>query len=87
MYYEINIAFNGKHFFATHKRSITDSETFVKVFAILNKKFPEREGYSLTAAYNPENSREASRSAILKYINAGEPYKLFELFENNNPSK
>jgi len=44
MYYEINIALNGKHLFATHKRSITDSETFLKVFAILNKNFQKKKG-------------------------------------------
>jgi hypothetical protein len=81
MYYEIIIALNGKHLFATHKRSIPDSETFLKVFAILNEKFPEKEGYSLLAEFNPEQSRGTTRTTILEKINAGNPYKVFELFE------
>jgi hypothetical protein len=36
MNYEINIALNGSHFFATHQRSITDEETLIAVFEVLN---------------------------------------------------
>ena len=38
-------------------------------------------GYSLTADYNPESSRGASRSAILEVIDSGNPRKVYELFE------
>lgn len=83
MHYEINIALNGRHFFATDKRSITNLETFLKVFAVLNEKFPESEGYSLSADYNPQRSVVAFRKFILKHIEKGTTDKLFELPKKN----
>lgn len=47
MYYEINVALNGKHFFATDKRSITNKSTMEKVYKILKEKFPLEEGYDI----------------------------------------
>lgn len=49
MYIEINIALNGKHFFATAERSITDNDKYNEVLAVLRKKFPESEGYTISA--------------------------------------
>ena len=48
MYYEINIARNRKHFFATDKRSITDRKKLMEVLFVLMEKFPEEEGYSFS---------------------------------------
>jgi len=47
MYFEINVALNGRHFFATAERSITDIDTCHKVYNLFKKKFPEIEGYSI----------------------------------------
>jgi len=47
MYYEINVSLNGKHFFATHKRSITTKWELEKVYKVFKEKFPESEGYSI----------------------------------------
>lgn len=47
MYYEINVALNGQHFFATDKRSITNKATMEKVYKILKEKFPLTEGYDI----------------------------------------
>lgn len=47
--YEINIALNGKHFFATHERSIRSFEDLVSMVKILKSKFPESEGYEISA--------------------------------------
>lgn len=47
MYYEINVALNGKHFFATSDRSITDWNTLKKVYKTLAEKFPTSEGFEL----------------------------------------
>ena len=47
MYYEINVALNGQHFFATDKRSITDKWKLEKIYKILKTKFPEEEGYNI----------------------------------------
>lgn len=50
MYIEFNIALNGKHFFATHERSCTNSEQAKKLNEVLQAKFPESEGYIITAS-------------------------------------
>lgn len=47
MYYEINVALNGQHFFATDKRSITNKATLEKVYKVLKEKFPLEEGYDI----------------------------------------
>ena len=47
MYYEINIAKNGSHFFATAERSITDRKKLSTVYNKLKEAFPEEEGYSI----------------------------------------
>lgn len=47
MFYEINIALNGRHFFATAERSITDRATLKKVYSVLSLKFPKDEGYEI----------------------------------------
>lgn len=49
MYYEINVTLNGRHFFATAERSITDQTTFMNMFYVFKEKFPESEGYHITA--------------------------------------
>lgn len=48
MYYEINVALNGRHYFATHERSITYIKTAEKVFADFLKRFPKEEGFSIS---------------------------------------
>ena len=50
-YYEINVALNGKHFFATAPRSITTEDKMLRVFKTFKEKFPEREGYSVDVSY------------------------------------
>lgn len=52
-YYEINVSLNGVHFFATHKRSLTDNRKMQEVLDVFKKKFPDSEGYriSVTAEY------------------------------------
>ena len=47
MYYEINVSKNGRHFFATDKRSITNKQTLKEVYEILKDKFPTEEGYDM----------------------------------------
>lgn len=47
MYYEINVALNGKHFFATDKRSITNKRALKEVYNVLKEKFPNEEGYDM----------------------------------------
>ena len=51
MYYEINVSLNGKHFFATDKRSITTKGELKKVYTVLKEKFPTEEGYNILVSY------------------------------------
>jgi hypothetical protein len=48
MYYEINLALNGRHLFATAKRSITSQPELKKVCKIFVEKFPQSEGYNIS---------------------------------------
>lgn len=54
MYYEINIALNGTHFFATAKRSISTKQKLEQVAKVLIAAFPESEGYSISATRQEE---------------------------------
>ncbi len=56
MYIEFNIALNGKHFFATAERSCTNSGEAETVKKVLQEKFPESEGYEISASANPQRS-------------------------------
>ena len=51
MYYEINVAKDGKHFFATDKRSITNERALKEVYKVLKEKFPPEEGYDILVSY------------------------------------
>jgi hypothetical protein len=48
MYYEINIALNGKHFFATDERSITNKDKLEDIYNVFKEKFPKEEGYDIS---------------------------------------
>lgn len=50
-YYEINVAFYNRHFFATAPRSIRDRDELDRVLPVFKEKFPESEGYSITVTY------------------------------------
>jgi hypothetical protein len=48
MSYEINVALNGRHYFATDKRSLLTHTEGRELLAVLTDKFPPSEGYKLT---------------------------------------
>ena len=48
MYYEINVALNGKHLFATAERSIRSESELRRVLITIVEKFPESEGYEVS---------------------------------------
>lgn len=50
-YYEINVALNGFHFFATDPRSCQTEKQYKELLKIIKEKFPESEGYHVTATY------------------------------------
>ena len=47
MYYEVNVALNGKHLFATAEHSITNEYQMEKIYELFQQKFPKSEGYTL----------------------------------------
>lgn len=57
MYYEINVSFNGIHFFATAPRSIDNDIKLAQVLSLFDRKFPESEGYKIMVELNPEVSQ------------------------------
>ena len=51
MYYEINVSKDGKHLFATAKRSISFYWELERVYRIFEEKFPKYEGYEITVTH------------------------------------
>jgi hypothetical protein len=52
MAYEINVSRNGKHFFATHERSLGLSKHHTReVYDKLVEAFPANEGYKIEIRY------------------------------------
>jgi hypothetical protein len=50
-YYEINVALNGVHFFATAPRSIKTEQELISKLRIFKEKFHKDEGYELIVTY------------------------------------
>lgn len=51
MYYKINVAKDGRHFFATAEHSIVSDYEFKETVKIFKEKFPESEGYKISASF------------------------------------
>jgi len=72
MYYEINVSYKGVHFFATAERSITDECGLVIVLNEIVKRFPESDGYEVSAGMRqstglPIDVAETVKHAKLHY--------------------
>lgn len=50
-HYEINVAKDGKHLFATHERSLTTAKAAKEVYDKLVEAFPKNEGYCIEISY------------------------------------
>lgn len=50
-YFEVNVSLNGKHFFATAPRSLTDLDSAKRVYRELRDRFPAKEGFVLKCTY------------------------------------
>lgn len=46
--YRINVALNGRHFFATDPESAWTKEKAKELYETIKKKFPESEGYDIS---------------------------------------
>lgn len=55
--YEINVSFKGKHFFATHERSLTSPDAAKAVLMKLLEAFPAEEGYDVSLSMKQNSSR------------------------------
>ena len=49
--YRINVAQNGRHFFATDPESTWTKEKAKELYKTIKKKFPESEGYTIMVTY------------------------------------
>lgn len=57
--YEINVSFEGRHWFATHERSIKDRAEALAKFADMVKRFPACEGFRVDLyEFTPKTGRE-----------------------------
>ena len=54
--YEINVVKDGRHYFATHERSLTDTKAAENALKDFKKRFPEEEGFLITITYRPGTS-------------------------------
>ena len=78
MYYEINIALNGRHFFATDKRSITYIKDLQIKLKVMMEKFPKEEGYTISVSEHPEVSKGLDIQEILDYKQTNQGLGLYK---------
>jgi len=64
MYYEINVAQHGRHYFATAPRSLVDEVYAKSVFGDLCRRFPGYEGFEVTLSVHYETGNEIVRRGI-----------------------
>jgi hypothetical protein len=68
MWYEINVSLNGKHLFATHKRSITSDDDLKRALPIMRAKFPESEGFAVAVTHMTESGHELTDRKLNKIL-------------------
>lgn len=66
MGYEINVALNGRHLFATHERSLKYDEDLKRCLEIFLEKFPESEGYKISVEYIEHYGRNIDIDKFMK---------------------
>lgn len=65
MYYEINVAKNGEHFFATAERSITNESKAAEMTVEFMKKFPIEQGYEISVTMWQHMGKRLSISDLM----------------------
>lgn len=53
-HYTINVALNGRHYFATAEHSITTEDRCITIAQEIQKRFPVSEGFSISVSFNPQ---------------------------------
>jgi hypothetical protein len=62
MFYEINVAKNGKHYFATAERSILHKDSAKEIVKHFKTVFPKSEGYSISCSLCMKTSKDVDFS-------------------------
>lgn len=62
-HYAINVALNGRHFFATAPRSCVTAEDATRVLLALRERFPEAEGFEVTCTHWEAQGRKFEAGA------------------------
>lgn len=66
MRYELNVSRDGKHFFATHERSLTDFDSAMKMFVFFKMTFPASDGFEVTLTRWEERGTEVATTMETK---------------------
>jgi len=66
MFYEINVAKNGRHYFATSPRSIRTTECLKVVLIDFKEKFKEEDGYTISASLDMEQQSGVNIENLLQ---------------------
>lgn len=70
-HFEINVALNGRHYFATHERSITSAEKCVEIATELEKRFPVSDGFHISISGQVAYGHQLDINGVLDYIRTG----------------
>jgi hypothetical protein len=66
MYYEINVSLNGRHFFATAKRSLRTRDEAEQCLKKILESFTKPEGYRVSISLITEQSQHYELSEFLQ---------------------
>ena len=80
MYYEINVTYKNRHFFATAPRSIKDDKTLEIILELFKTKFPKKEGYDLILNKYPEKGQTTYKTDLYN-LSAKQVIKLLKNLE------
>jgi len=65
-HYEINVAKDGQHLFATHERSLNTAHRTKEVYDKLVEAFPKNEGYEISISYWESRGKDISPKSLDK---------------------
>lgn len=68
MHFEMSISKGKDHLFATDSGSITAREKLIKMFHLLDEKFPRSEGYEMIIRFIPSNQVITDRLTFLQAL-------------------
>lgn len=66
--FEINVSKHGRHYFATHARSIADRNTCKILFEEFMSKFPAKDGYCVTVSKRQHHSVSMTDELIFQMV-------------------